>query len=464
MTDGTKRKITMPTWHMPYLEKHNIYKLFSEIARELVIQQPEDHVFFMKFLLSNAVKSVKIPKVIVLASPKVNVLEVAKQIVHQTQQILITESTIMEMLKKKFRDRIKPKELAYGLQMFLHTKSPDIAKNGWLLVDCIRSKNEAQRILDLGILPSHVIYLISPFSPKLTDLLYCNVTEHWPEYRRNFYGIREVFKKKLNEIHLEDFLIHDVVSKCVELISIERIEDGPKQPRIVLLGPRGCGRKTQARLLQSKLDIIHIDFEYLLCQAWHGQDELGEKLRSFGDKACFESQTLVLVLNRRLLDCECLKQGWILTGFPFNVKDFKFFDCVETPPNRVIFLECDLNICFERLTSRRYNVDTGSVTKLEEDLIMDITAKRLGVHPKDKSSLIQAELQYYCTNYGAMRKYAGGTASVVNADQPERWVHESITAAIMRDIPICIPRDPFEGDEVPCEPEIIMPYKFFKHD
>lgn len=42
-----------------------------------------------------------------------------------------------------------------------------------------------------------------------------------------------------------------------------------------------------------------------------------------------------------------------------------------------------------------------------------------------------------------MRTYCGGTAVVINGDQPQRWVFESILAAISRAPPSCPPRNPY---------------------
>lgn len=465
MTDPTKRKMKMPAWHLPYLEKHNIYKLFYELARELVIQQPDDHVFFMKYLLTSAVKNIHIPHVIVLGSPRINLVEVATQISYHTKLFLITREMIDSVLKLDDRSTAKPSDIILGIQSIMNLNSGAIAQHGWILVDCITTKQEAQKLLDVGILPTHVLYLISPYSPKLTDLLYCDVTTNWPTFRRNMFDIVEVYKQKLIEIYLDDSDLETLVTKCVELICIEHIEKGPKQPRIVLIGPRGCGRKTQAKLLAEKLKIIYIDFEYLLCQEWVSESELGKQLRSCGDRACFNSALLTRVLNKRLLSIECLQMGWVLTGFPFTEKDLKHLDCVETPPNRVVFLECDLNVCLERLLKRQINVFTGSVTRLNEADPDVLTSKRLQYHPKDKADLINAELQFYCTQYGALRKYCGGTAAVVNADQPERWVYENILAAVMRDLPIVTPRDPFApGPATKAEITAAMPYKVFTHD
>lgn len=117
MGDATRKKLQMPPWHIPYLEKHRIYELFhvsqfrhvfictstisaQELARELVIQQPVDHVTFLKQLLTSAAKSRDVARVVLLGAPKVNCLEVGKQIAQSTGHVLITESSIMECFTK----------------------------------------------------------------------------------------------------------------------------------------------------------------------------------------------------------------------------------------------------------------------------------------------------------------------------------------------------------------------------
>ena len=71
-------------------------------------------------------------------------------------------------------------------------------------------------------------------------------------------------------------------------------------------------------------------------------------------------------------------------------------------------------------------------------------------------------MQYYCSQYGAMRKYCGESANFINADQPERWVHECILAVIMRDLPISSPRNPFDGPDQPVlDPDKDIHYKNF---
>lgn len=102
--------------------------------------------------------------------------------------------------------------------------------------------------------------------------------EDWPRLRRNLFGLREVFTKKIREISLTDKDIATVAKDCLYICTKRDAVKGIK-PRMVILGPRGSGRKTQGGLLSRLMGLIHVDFEYILCQAWMAEDELGKLLR-----------------------------------------------------------------------------------------------------------------------------------------------------------------------------------------
>lgn len=102
--------------------------------------------------------------------------------------------------------------------------------------------------------------------------------EDWPRLRRNLFGLREVFTKKIREISLTDKNIAAVARDCLHICTKRDALKGIK-PRVVILGPRGSGRKTQGHRLSRQMGLIHVDFEYILCQAWMTENELGRLLR-----------------------------------------------------------------------------------------------------------------------------------------------------------------------------------------
>lgn len=94
------------------------------------------------------------------------------------------------------------------------------------------------------------------------------------------------------------------------------------------------------------------------------------------------------------MENDCLEHGWVLTGYPFSKRDFEYLDCIYTPPNRVIFLECELTICKDRILNRKINVHTGSTTNIAEHPEAEKT-KKLKPHPKDSKEFIDAEVNIF---------------------------------------------------------------------
>ncbi|XP_050301042.1 adenylate kinase 8-like [Anthonomus grandis grandis] len=452
MTDPSKRPLQFPKWHIPYLEKHRIPELFYEIARELVIQKPEDHLLFIKQILQQASASRDSSRVILIGSLKINRVAVAEHMAKLTQQVVITKSDLKNIFE--ISTRLKANTVAKALACLV--RSQNISSDGWIIADCINTEEEAKALLKLGVLPTHVIHLIIPFQPKLDELLYCDVPEQWPQLRRNLFGLKQVFNKKLREIPLTDKDLTTLAEECVVICSKKEAIKHVK-PRVVLFGPRGSGRKTQAKLLQEMLGLVHVDFEYLLCQAWISETELGEKLRKCNRRVCFHSELLCQIINKRILEKDALDNGWVLTGFPYTVTDLQFLDSLQTPPNRIIVLELDLKIAAERINNRYTNVYTGSITKLnlpqsednkKKEERIEIGRKILKQHPKDTTKLTQAEHDFYCQNYGEIKKYCGSTFMVVCGEPHERWVYECIVGHIIGPNPPGPPRKGF-GVEIP---------------
>ncbi|XP_057671858.1 adenylate kinase 8 isoform X1 [Diorhabda carinulata] len=429
MSSQEREKLPMrfPLWHVPYLEKHRIFNLFHEIARELVINKPSDHLLFTKQIILNAAKSREIPRILFLPSPKINLLELATEVSKLTKQVVISREKLIGCLNKDF-DEVRPEVLAKGLAYLV--RQENCYSKGWIMVDCLRNEADAKHLLQLGIIPTHTFHLIAPFHPNINDILYCKVSPHWPEQRRLLVALRNIFKNSLREVHLKHRHIAEIIAEIIDTAKIRKLLR-PIKPRVLLLGPRGSGRKTQAVLLSHNLNIVFIDFEYLLCQAWISPTELGKKLRECQNEVCFHSDLLAQVVNQRILQDDCLTNGYVLVGFPYTDTDFKYFDSLDTPPNRVIFIECDLNVCRERIRYRRLNTITGSLVNIKENPTAE-KEKELVLHPKDDIHMINAELNYYCQNYGSLRKYCGPTAKIVNGDLSIRAVNETITAIILR--------------------------------
>ena len=89
--------------------------------------------------------------------------------------------------------------------------------------------------------------------------------------------------------------------------------------RLVLLGPPGAGKGTQARMLAERLGATHVASGDLLRAAVKEKTSLGLEARSYMDRGALVPDELVLKLVQEHLDRSDGDRGFILDGFPRSV-------------------------------------------------------------------------------------------------------------------------------------------------
>jgi adenylate kinase len=89
--------------------------------------------------------------------------------------------------------------------------------------------------------------------------------------------------------------------------------------RLVLLGPPGAGKGTQARMLEAQLKVPQIASGDLLRTAVRNRTALGNEAKSYMDKGALVPDELVLKLIEEHLNQRGAQDGFILDGFPRTV-------------------------------------------------------------------------------------------------------------------------------------------------
>ena len=89
--------------------------------------------------------------------------------------------------------------------------------------------------------------------------------------------------------------------------------------RIILVGPPGAGKGTQAEKIVAKYGVAHISTGDILRANVKAGTELGRKAKSFMDAgALVPDEVIVGMMRGRLAEDDCRK-GFILDGFPRTV-------------------------------------------------------------------------------------------------------------------------------------------------
>ncbi|MBL8005938.1 MAG: adenylate kinase [Ignavibacteria bacterium] len=131
--------------------------------------------------------------------------------------------------------------------------------------------------------------------------------------------------------------------------------------QLIIYGPPGVGKGTQAALIAEKLNIEHISTGEILRKAITDGTDLGKKAKEIMDKGNLVSDEIMNGIVKECLS-NTLKTGFILDGYPRTLKQAvelsKIFDELGYKNIKVINLNADVKEITKRLLNRGRTDDT----------------------------------------------------------------------------------------------------------
>ncbi|MGA7861823.1 MAG: adenylate kinase [Thermoplasmata archaeon] len=133
--------------------------------------------------------------------------------------------------------------------------------------------------------------------------------------------------------------------------------------RVVLLGPPGAGKGTQAKRLATELGIAHLSTGDMLRAAAAQGTPLGREAGGYMNRGLLVPDALVLSILRERLATPDAQRGFVLDGYPRNVAQAQSLAEI-TPVDHVLYFEIPESVLVERLSQRRICPTCGTVYNL----------------------------------------------------------------------------------------------------
>lgn len=134
--------------------------------------------------------------------------------------------------------------------------------------------------------------------------------------------------------------------------------------RLILLGPPGAGKGTQAAKIVEKYHIPHISTGDIFRKNIKEETPLGKEAQGYMDKGeLVPDQLVVEIVEDRLMEPDC-KNGWLLDGFPRTVFQGEMLDRFleerREALDKVLNIEIEPEILKERISGRRICKSCGA--------------------------------------------------------------------------------------------------------
>ncbi len=122
--------------------------------------------------------------------------------------------------------------------------------------------------------------------------------------------------------------------------------------RIILLGPPGAGKGTQAKYLSEKLGVPHVSSGDIFRGEMGAGTDLGEKLKSFVNSGELVPDDLTTKIVVKRLGQEDCREGFLLDGFPRTLAQAKSLEHEMSGSDQKIDAALLLDLAPERITER----------------------------------------------------------------------------------------------------------------
>ena len=194
--------------------------------------------------------------------------------------------------------------------------------------------------------------------------------------------------------------------------------------RLILIGPPGAGKGTQAAFIKERFAIPQISTGDMLRAAVKAGTPLGLKAKSVMESGALVSDDIILgLMEERLAQPDC-KNGFLLDGFPRTIPQAEALKKTGIPIDFVLEISVPDDEIVRRISGRRVDPVSGRTYHIvynppKVEAKDDVTGDPLIQRDDDKEDVVRHRLEVYHNQTEALVKFYGDLAKSGDKTAPQ---------------------------------------------
>ncbi len=201
---------------------------------------------------------------------------------------------------------------------------------------------------------------------------------------------------------------------------------------LIIFGPQGAGKGTQAQLLAKEFNLEWIETGRLLREKAGDRTKLGEKIGRLQNQGVLVPDEIVAQIIEEKIKKVPKNKGIILDGYPRNIRQLESLEKILRETNRAkykaIFVNVSKEVTLERLSGRKTCSKCGKIFSKTDLEVCDACGGKLIVREDDRPEAIEKRLEVYHKETEPMLRFyrKKGVLVEVNGEGPVEEVYRDI--------------------------------------
>ena len=209
--------------------------------------------------------------------------------------------------------------------------------------------------------------------------------------------------------------------------------------KIILLGPPGAGKGTQAQFIQQRLSVPQISTGDMLRAAVSSGSELGQRVKAVMDSGALVSDDIIIELVKDRIQQPDCAAGFLFDGFPRTIPQAEAMREADVPIDVVLEIQVDDEELVARITGRRVHPGSGRVYHVDynppkQEGVDDVTGEPLQQRPDDTEAIVRERLSVYAEQTQPLIAYYQGQDDIRYVEIDGLGEVTAIQAAIARNL------------------------------